>query len=141
MDVDFTLDAERIKLVTVGETAIQQIALACEFLAPLDLELEVDLLTFSYFVDCCDERAAIDFSQIPASHQAVLYRALEKADGSQGIGFGFPRLHGHEEHKDQIVPINGCPLQQLARHLLSKLPAHALQGGMIDIKFSIDLGL
>ncbi|WP_122429446.1 hypothetical protein [Pseudomonas viridiflava] len=141
MDGDFTLDTYLTKMISAGKTATQHIALACEFLTPDDLELEIDPLTFSFFEDCCDERAAINFSKIPTAHQAPLYRALEKADRSQGIGFGFPRLSGHEEYKDQIVPINGCPLQQLARHLLSKLPAHAFPGGMIDIKFSMDLGL
>ncbi len=141
MDVDFTLDAELTRMITAGETATQHIALACEFLTPQDLELEIDPLTFSFFEDCCDERATIDFSQISTAHRAALYRALEKADGSQGIGFGFPRLRGHQEHKYQVVPINGCPLHQLARHLLSKQPSHAFPAGMIDIKLSMDLGL
>ncbi|MCF5711312.1 hypothetical protein [Pseudomonas tremae] len=137
MEVDRTLDAEPTKMITASETATKHIALACEFLPPQDSELEIDPLTFSLFEDCCDERAAIDFSQIPTTHQAALYRALEKADGSEGIGFGFTRLPGHQEHKYQVVPINGCPLHQLARHLLSKLPPHAFPGGMIDM----DLGL
>lgn len=110
MDVDFTLDAELTRMITAGETATQHIALACEFLTPQDLELEIDPLTFSFFEDCCDERAAIDFSQIPTAHRAVLYRALEKADGSQGIGFGFPRLRGHQEHKYQVVHIHWLSL-------------------------------
>ncbi|WP_154232344.1 hypothetical protein [Pseudomonas syringae] len=141
MDVGLRRDAELTRMITAGETATQHIALACEFLILQDLELEIYPLTFSFFEDCCDERATIDFSQIPTAHQAALYRALEKADESQGIGFSVPRLRGHQEHKYQAVPINGCPILQLARHLLSKLPPHSFLGGMIDIKFSMDLGL
>jgi len=128
-------------MIVFGYTATQHIALACDTLTPHDLKQAIQSLEFNYFEDCCDERGAIDFTQIPASHQATLYEALERADENQGIGFGFPRLRGHQEHQDQVVPINGCPLHQLARHLLSKLPPHAFPGGMIDIKFSIDLGL
>ncbi|ARD13769.1 MULTISPECIES: hypothetical protein [Pseudomonas] len=141
MDIDFITEAERKRMIAAGYASTKHISLACAYVTPQHLEQAIEPLTFSFFEDHCDERAAIDFSQIPTLHRVTLYRALENADEVQGIGFGFPGMRGPGEHKDQIVPINGCALLQLARHLLSKVPAHAFPKGEIDTKFSIDLGL
>lgn len=135
------LHSERIRMIAAGKTPTRHIALACSSLKPNELEDEIEALIFDFHEDSCDERASIDFSIIPTTHREALYRALEKADENQGIGFGFPRLRGYEEHEDQIVPMNGCALLQLASRLLSIIPAEAFSMENIDIKFSIDLGL
>lgn len=132
---------ERNRMIEAGKTATKHIALACSFLKPKELENEIKELIFDFHEDACDERASIDFSVIPITHREALYQALEKADENQGIGFGFPRLRGYMEHENQIVPIDGCSLFQLARRLLSIIPAAAFSKENIDIKFSIDLGL
>lgn len=128
-------------MIAAGKTPTKHIALACSSLNTKELEHQIKELIFDFHDDSCDERASIDFSVIPTTHREALYRALENADEKQGIGFGFPRLRGHEAHEDQIVPMNGCALLQLASRLLSVIPAEAFSMENIDIKLSIDLGL